>query len=190
MSQRIVLKFLSLQTHRNKISNRTIVNGVSKKQTRSRDGRLNDDVLSFIKNRSCLASYVYPSLVNRTIVTIVKVGQARKKKNEKERKKERSGSKQKTQFWKNNSAEIVPRVAIVQGIIISRNLLSPTPFAGPPPFSSAPRPASVSALLLSSPAYTSFLCYVYEPRRIRSKTAPFLPPPPLFIPHPLHAARR
>lgn len=30
----------------------------------------------------------------------------------------------------------------------------------------------VSATALSSLEYTSFLCYVYEPRRIRSKTAP------------------
>lgn len=41
--------------------------------TRRGGGRLNDDVLSFIKNGRCLASCVYPSLVNRTIVTIVKV---------------------------------------------------------------------------------------------------------------------
>lgn len=44
--------------------------------TRRGGGRLNDDVLSFIKNGRCLASCVYPSLVNRTIVTIVKVGEA------------------------------------------------------------------------------------------------------------------
>lgn len=82
-------------------------------------------------------------------------------------------------FGKIIAPRIASRVAIVQGIIISRNLLF---LLRPSQASSALRPASVSALLLSSPEYTSFLCYVYEPRRIRSKTAPLHPPPPSLPP--------
>lgn len=75
MFERMVLKFLSPHDDRSKISNGKHVGRRSEEMDLITPWpRLNDNVLSFIKNGSCLVSCVYPSLVNRTIVTIVKVG--------------------------------------------------------------------------------------------------------------------